>query len=689
MSRSDLCPDQETLVKWNEGTLANSLFESVCNHIEACTYCQQQIEALEDRSHDAAKVLAGITEADLERARLLIKADSPTVQAVSSWLEGMQTSKADSFEPTLQVPCDLRQYEVESLIGYGGMGEVYKARHKSLKRPVALKVMRSTRQNDPIAQAHFLREIETAGQLDHPNLVRSYDAWEQDGFVFLAQELLDGSPLPKIAKEGGIQTPSEVVAYMTAICRGVEQLHDRGFLHRDIKPSNIMRLNDGTIKLIDYGLAVPADSDAWSTSPRAGTVGYMAPEQTSDKGTIDQRSDIYSVGCVLKYLLRQLPVTPLDRHDAELRSDLTRLADEMTQTLPEDRPVAIETVRQRFEELHQSRMETQAAIKKPRGNAAGIGLIGLLLLVAPASYFYIAKLYSVAPSPEFAIPESPLGPGGADLFDASPSKGFELKMVDIPAGEFVMGGVDGDTSMKSNELPRRTIVFPEPFRISAFEITVGQYREFVKATGYKTEGERSGGGGWLPSVSSSYGTRSAEFNWSQSGYLMSENLPVTMVTYNDAVAFCDWLSRRDQRNYRLPTEAEWEYCCRAGTSELYPFPTKQINEFVWSQNNVGDYVAPRPVGTRKPNPWGIYDMIGNVREWCLDWYSDTAYQADHQTKPTGPESGELRVIRGSCFMDRDSFSRPSHRGYLNPTTVVGNQGFRIVETISPSSKHLE
>lgn len=103
MSRSDLCPDQETLVKWNEGTLANSLFESVCNHIEACTYCQQQIEALEDRSHDAAKILAGITEADLERARLLIKADSPTVQAVSSWLEVIQTSKADSFEPTLQV----------------------------------------------------------------------------------------------------------------------------------------------------------------------------------------------------------------------------------------------------------------------------------------------------------------------------------------------------------------------------------------------------------------------------------------------------------------------------------------------------------------------------------------------------------------------------------------------------------
>ena len=677
MCDSDLCPDQETLVKWNEGTLANSLFESVCDHIEGCADCQRRIEVIEDRFQGGVESLAGITLADLDRARLQIEADSPAVKAVSSWLEGMQSNRSDSFVPTLQVPCELRQYDVESLIGYGGMGEVYKARHRSLKRPVALKVMRSIRQDDPVAQAHFLREIETAGKFDHPNLVRAYDAWEQDGFIFLAQELLDGIPLPTIVAEGGIQKSSEAVAYMIAICRGVEELHARGFLHRDIKPSNIMRLHDGTIKLIDYGLAIPVDSDIANTTPRAGTVGYMAPEQMSGDGSIDPRSDIYSVGCVLKYLLRHLPVVSPDEGDASLRKELAKLASEMTQTIAEERPPTIAMVRQRLEKLQGTTLATQASNDKRSRYALGLWLIGLLLLAAPTSYLYTKKYDSVDTSRK---------PASEERQNEQPPTGFELKMIDIPAGQFVMGGVEEDNLIRSNELPRRMIVFPRPFRISAYEITVAQFREFVRATGYKTEGERSGGGGWLPSASSSYGTRSSEFNWSQSGYLMSENLPVTMVTYNDALAFCEWLSKRDQRFYRLPTEAEWEYCCRAGTSGLHPFPSNQINEFVWSQNNVGDYVAPRPVGTRQPNPWGIYDMIGNVREWCLDWYSDTAYQVDHETYPAGPETGDLRVIRGSCFMDRDSFSRPSHRGYLNPTTVVGNQGFRVVEVLSPASK---
>jgi hypothetical protein len=112
MSESDHCPDQETLVKWNEGTLANSQFESICDHIEACADCQQRIEAIEDRSQGVSKAFAGITMADLDRARLQIEAESPAVKAVSSWLEGMQSSRSASFVPTLKVPCELRQYDV-------------------------------------------------------------------------------------------------------------------------------------------------------------------------------------------------------------------------------------------------------------------------------------------------------------------------------------------------------------------------------------------------------------------------------------------------------------------------------------------------------------------------------------------------------------------------------------------------
>lgn len=229
------------------------------------------------------------------------------------------------------------------------MGEVYKAQHKTLRRSVALKAMRSTRQNDPVAQAHFLREIETAGQLDHPNLVRAYDAWEQDGFVFLAQELLEGDSIRSLAKKVKITSCSEIFDSLLAVCNGLKQLHDRGFIHCDIQPSIIMKLRDGSIKLIDYGLAIPSDTERTETS-QAGTIGYIAPEQLLSGATIDQRCDIYSLGCVLKFLLRHLPMSS-EANELGLREQLRILASSMTQPQPEDRPPDVTNVMQLLEKL--------------------------------------------------------------------------------------------------------------------------------------------------------------------------------------------------------------------------------------------------------------------------------------------------------------------------------------------------
>jgi formylglycine-generating enzyme required for sulfatase activity len=670
MSERSQCPDQETLRSWNAGTLPRVQFESLADHLESCTACQASLDQLEVPSFVADQQLAGVTAADLERARVAIEADAPAVQAVSSWIADLQSHSPENFEPSLTVPCELRQYEVLKLLGHGGMGEVYHARHKRLKRDVALKVMRSHRQEDPVAQSHFLREIETAGQLDHPNLVRAYDAWEQDGYVFLTQELLDGDSLGWLASQGAIRSASEVLAYLDEICCGVEQLHDQGFLHRDIKPSNIMRLRDGTIKLIDYGLAVPADNDESGFTSRAGTVGYMAPEQASGCDALDQRSDIYAIGCVLSFLLHHLPAEQTDEQNATLRGELAQLADGMTQARPEDRPSTITAVRQRLEVLSKRNEITTVKSVSTNHYRVGAWLLGLILVSALATYYYQANQVSIRPS--YASTTN----GGQALQPRTP---FKLKMVDVPAGEFVMGGVSGDEAVRAEELPSRTIVFSRSFRISACEITVGQFREFVEATGYKTEAERSGEGGWLVSRSSSFGKLDPSFIWSNPGYPVSDNLPVTMVSYDDAVAFCEWLSARDQKTYRLPSEAEWEYCCRAGTTEVHSFPIDKINEYVWSLETAGKNVFPRPVGTRKANAWGIYDMEGNVREWCLDWYSETAYQADAGRFPAGPETGEKRVVRGGSYSDRDRFFRSSHRGYWPPETVVGNQGFRVVE----------
>jgi formylglycine-generating enzyme required for sulfatase activity len=682
MRTSDDCPKEDILVGWNAGSLKPREFEAVSDHLETCSTCQAIIEKLEDQSITISRQLAEITTADLDRARQSIEADMQTAKSISSLLAELSPQNAEPFVPSLQVPCELRQYEVEKLLGHGGMGEVYAARHKNLKRAVALKVIRSNRQDDPIAQSHFLREIETAGQLDHPNLVRAYDAWEQDGFLFLAQELLDGDSLGSLATEGKIHTAAEILNYLSEICSGVEQLHACGFVHRDIKPSNIMRLRDGTVKLIDYGLAVPTDIDDSGVASRAGTVGYMAPEQASGNGAFDQRSDIYSLGCVLKYLLRFLPIDQTDEQDSTLRSELAQLADDMTHTRPEDRPSTITAVRERLEVL--SKRDEIATTKSGNTNfyLVGAWLLGLILVSALATYFYRANPVSLGPSHGSETDGGRASGSNSSInpeMDIQPRTPFKLKMVDVPAGEFVMGGVIGDEAVRAEELPSRTVVFSRPFRISACEITVGQFREFVEATGCKTEAERSGEGGWIVSRSSSFGKLDPSFIWSNPGYPVSDNLPVTMVSYDDAVAFCEWLSARDQKTYRLPTEAEWEYCCRAGTTEVHSFPIAKINEYVWSLDTAGKNVFPRPVGTRQANAWGIYDMVGNVREWCLDWYSETAYQVDAGRFPAGPETGEKRVVRGGSYSDRDRFFRSSHRGYWPPETVVGNQGFRVVE----------
>jgi serine/threonine-protein kinase len=708
MCDSQLCPEQRILEQWNAGTLPGDLFETVSDHLDVCPTCQDRLELLEDRSLVLTPPLPRITAADLDRVRRSIEADTPTISAVASWLEEIRSRlpgdhAAFGSPPSLHVPCEVRDYEVLRLLGAGGMGEVYEARHKRLKRPVALKVMRLIRQSDPVAQAHFLQEIETAGQLDHPNLVRAYDAWDQDGLVFLAQELLEGASLRQLAGAGQIRSAAEVLRILAGICSGVEQLHDRGFLHRDIKPSNVMQLRDGTVRLIDYGLAVPASREPLNRFPTAGTVGYMAPEQAAGSGRIDQRSDIYSVGCVLKHLLRHLPEQPGDAAEAALRSGLSQLASQMTQVNPDDRPQSIAVVRQqlmRWQSEGDSEQESAGGGQRGGLSSRVAGLLLLTLLLTPLAVWWPGltsePLRKIPEAVDAAVQAAASGPVSSSVTASGPTAAgqktavatpsantprppFQLRMVDIPAGQFLMGRAIDETFILPQEMPRRTVTFSVPFRISACEITVGQYREFVEATGYRTEAERSGQGGWLSSRSSSYGRQDPAFIWSAPGYAVQDDMPVTMVSWEDAVAFCEWLSHRERRTIRLPTEAEWEYCCRAGTTGVHPFPSEEIDLFVWSHRTAGDNFIPRPVGTRQPNGWGLYDMIGNVREWCADWYAETAYTAEITDFPSGPLTGEFRVIRGGCFMDLKAFLRASHRGFLGPKVVVGNQGFRVVE----------
>lgn len=233
-----------------------------------------------------------------------------------------------------------------------------------------------------------------------------------------------------------------------------------------------------------------------------------------------------------------------------------------------------------------------------------------------------------------------------------------IKLVDIPAGYFWMGsegkGEDFD------EAPMHKVIISEPFKMGATEVTNAQYEAFD------------------PSHSQYRGK-----------YGLSENDDdaVIYVNYNDAIAFCEWLSEKEGKTYRLPTEAEWEYACRAGTYSLYSTGDYLPNSFLKNQQLYRDPVAVSlQVGQTPANPFGLYDMHGNVEEWCLDWYAP--YQSGEQTNPLGAEEGLFRVTRGGSHGTTTEYLRSANRMAMIPDDKHWLTGFRVVQADYPVGNYV-
>ncbi|MCY3021711.1 MAG: SUMF1/EgtB/PvdO family nonheme iron enzyme [Planctomycetota bacterium] len=215
-----------------------------------------------------------------------------------------------------------------------------------------------------------------------------------------------------------------------------------------------------------------------------------------------------------------------------------------------------------------------------------------------------------------------------------------MRLAYIPAGEADMGS-PGDEKGREDDEALHRVKLAKPFRIGVTEVTQAQWKAVM-------------------------GQRRGEFE--------GDNLPVESVSWKDAVAFCEKLSKTEGKTYRLPTEAEWEYACRAGSAGRFSAADK-LTDAAWYDDNGEEKT--HPVAAKKPNAWGLYDMHGNVAEWCGDYYAPK-YPAQAATDPTGPAEGTGRVVRGGSWSSFERGCRCASRSNVNQAHQMKTIGFRVV-----------
>jgi formylglycine-generating enzyme required for sulfatase activity len=274
-----------------------------------------------------------------------------------------------------------------------------------------------------------------------------------------------------------------------------------------------------------------------------------------------------------------------------------------------------------------------------------------------------------------------------------------MALVAIPAGEFTMGSPEGESGRQANEGPARHIRITRAFDLGQTEVTNAQFRAFVEATGYRTDAERDVEGGFGIDFQTGRVEQQRGIDWRHPGFpgfAIRDDHPVLLVSWQDAEAFCAWLSKKEGVRYRLPTEAEWEYAARAGSTSRFSFGDDPRG--LRDHANVADAslraampaatrAAPwtdeapflAPVASYRPNAFGLHDMHGNVWEWCADGFAPGSYARGRGDDPWGPANGTFRAIRGGGWWNPPDQQRSAQRPYFNPTfRYCLLSGFRVL-----------
>jgi Protein kinase domain/Sulfatase-modifying factor enzyme 1 len=632
-------------------------------------------------------------------------------------------------------------FEVLGKLGQGGMGAVYRARQVSLDREVALKILPPSLEADPEFVNRFQREARIAASLNHANLVKVYSSGAVDGCHYIAMELIEGETLGQWVRRGALP-PLEALRIVLDVARALEfGWRTAQLIHRDIKPGNIFLSIHGEVKLGDLGLAKIIGGETTGlthTGTAMGTPHYISPEQARGDRDIDFRADIYSLGCTLYQMLtRQTPYgghEPMVVMNQHINAPPPAILKVMPQCpLPLGRLVSKMLKKQR-RERHASYEELIAAIESVR--AALDPTLAAPALRAPSRPEPITP---VAAAGTFARDVLIQGrPGGASR--PAPKKGALYGS--IGAGVLALG-IAGFTLWPKEEKLTQAQIYARQHpsehqaggesasaasaesgasaaatKDAPFVNTLGMKFVPVPITGGPTSWQRVLFSVWDTRVQDYEGfVKDTKLEWRKAGFQQGPTHPAVSVSWEDAQAFCAWLTERERRAgklgsnevYRLPSDHEWSCAVGIGEREdaakLPSEKSQKINDaFPWGMqwpapagagNFAGeelqpalaagkysflkgvlsgyrdDFVETAPVGSFAANRFGLFDLGGNVQQWCEDWF-------DNEQKE--------RVQRGSAWTCRiRGMLLSSFRSHYAPGLRDIAHGFRCVVGVSAPS----
>ena len=505
--------------------------------------------------------------------------------------------------------------------------------------------------------ARFRAEAGALRGFHHPGLVPAFDYVEANGTGYLVSDYVAGETLAARLARTGVLPEKALPGLLAPLLAGLEALHAAGLVHGDVQPDTIiLRDGDSLSMLLDIAATRHALARAAHDGADAATWGYAAPDEYPEEagGAEGPWTDVYGVGATLyrcvtgvrpigaRERLREIAAGAPDPLMPAARAAAGRYTPRLLAAI--DAALRIEA---------EARPRSVAALRALLGRAAGLprwrplipGLRSAIAsavpqaprhrlyaaLAAAAAVAVLAIYYVTAPPPEAGGPAAAFPPPADAVLAARPGAVFRdcaecPALVVVPAGRFTMGAPAGDRDATDHERPQRAIVIARPFALGRTEVTAAEYAACVAGGGCTNRGDHAPWGGG--------------------------RYPVVKVEWRDAKAYAAWLAQKTGKDYRLPSEAEWEYAARAGTARRY----------VWGDapgrnrancdgcGSAWDGRQAAPVASFRANRYGLHDMLGNVWEWTEDCWAPSLADvpADGGARPA-PARCPGRVLRGGSF----------------------------------------